>query len=57
MKPTQMDRLAALQKGNAKLLRGQAVLPTRQAAEMQMVRVDSKTVKYVRKVESETSHD
>ncbi len=57
MKPTQMDRLAALQKGNAKLLRGQAVLPTRREAETQIVRVDAKTVKYVRVAESEASHD
>lgn len=48
MKRTQMDTLAALQKRNAKLLRGQAVLPTRQAAETRMVRIDDKTVKYVK---------
>lgn len=48
MRPTQMDRVAALQKGNAKLNRGQAVFPTRQAVETRMVRIDAKTVKYVR---------
>jgi len=48
MKRTQMDQIAALQKGNAKLLRGQAVLPTSREGETQTVRVDAKTVKYVR---------
>jgi hypothetical protein len=48
MKPTQMDRLAVLQKGHVKLHRGEVVLPKREEGAVRMVRVDAKTVKYVK---------
>lgn len=44
MKPTQFERRASVNKGYAKLQRGEYVLATRTAPEERMVRINSKVV-------------
>ena len=44
MRPTQFEHMANLQKGHAKLMRGEYVLPDAPRGVDRMVRIDSKVV-------------